>query len=43
MTNVRLACAEDLLTFFSTHRDETLALTQLGPRMATHPRHDWAY
>jgi arylsulfatase A-like enzyme len=38
--DIRLACAEQLLTFFSTHRDETLALTKLGPQVVTHRRHD---
>jgi arylsulfatase A-like enzyme len=40
--DVRLQCAEQMLTFFSTHRDETLALTKLGPQIVTHLRHERA-
>ena len=39
MKDVRLGCAEELLTWLSTHRDESLSLTALGPTVVTAERH----
>jgi arylsulfatase A-like enzyme len=39
MKDVRLACAEELLGWLSTHRDESLSLTALGPTVVTAERH----
>jgi arylsulfatase A-like enzyme len=39
MRDVRLACAEELLAWLSTHRDESLSLTALGPEVVTARRH----
>jgi arylsulfatase A-like enzyme len=39
MKDIRLACAEELLAWLSTHRDESLSLTALGPTIATTTRY----
>ena len=39
MRDIRLACAEELLGWLSSHRDESLSLTALGPTVATAQRH----
>ena len=36
---VRLACAEELLTWLSTHRDESLSLIALGQQISYGARH----
>jgi arylsulfatase A-like enzyme len=39
MRDVRLTCAEELLAWLSTHHDESLSLTALGPTVVTAERH----